>query len=300
VVKYNVRVLQYPNGEVVLRRYSEFIVNDDISDYEDAAFNDDDYFLPEKGKGKIKNPFDNKIVLSEFDDLEELEKRKFEYEMHSFNRTKGKIYDYSRCCKWEWFVTFTFSSEVIDRYDYDACSKVLRKWLNNQKRNAPNLKYLVVPEMHTGETYIKKGIPLPKDYKPGAFHFHGLFADTGNMKFVESGNFTDDGDMIYNMSKWSKGWSTATKVKDIYKSSKYLSKYITKSLCDCTKGRHRYFVSTNIDKPNKYLFCVSDDSDFEDLQEYICGSFGVELQYVSTPRTEGAYMDVDYYTYCEV
>lgn len=296
---YNVRVLQYPNGEVVLRHYSECLSKDVANEYEDAKITDDDYFLPDKSKGKVRSPFDNKIVreVLNFDDLED---RQRENELRSYNRTRQKVYDYSRCCSWEWFLTFTFSPDKIDRYNYEACSKAIRKWLNNQKRNAPDLKYLVVPEVHTGETYLKRGLPLPDDYEPGAFHFHSLVCNTGSMKFVESGHFTKSGDVIYSLGKWSLGWSTATKVKDLYKSSNYLCKYITKDLCDLTKGKHRYFVSTNIEQPKSFLFLVEDDEDLKDLQERLCGSLGVELQHMSCPRYDGAFMYVDYYTYREV
>lgn len=280
MLNYNVKVIKYPNGEIILRRYSEFLKKEDTNFYEDADVLDDDYFLPDKSKDKVRNPFDNKIVY-EVDNFEELEKKRIDNEYRSYNRTRQKIYDYSRCCSWEWFLTFTFSPDVINRYSYDACSKVIRKWLNNQKRNAPDLKYLVVPEQH----------------KDGAYHFHGLFADTGRIKFSDSGHKTKDGDIIYNLSKWSYGFTTATKIKDIYKSSKYLCKYVTKDLCDLTKGKHRYFVSSNISNPETYLYLVEDDIDLKDLQEHICDSFGVGLQYVSTPRYDGAFMNVDYYSY---
>ena len=281
MLNYNVRILQYPNGEVILRRYSEYLKKDDYNVfYEDGDMLDDDYYLPDKSKDKIRNPFDNKIVR-EYENLEDIELRQKENEYRSFNRTKQKIYDYARCCNWEWFLTFTFDPKKIDRYNFEICSKVIRKWLNNQKRNAPDLKYLVVLELH----------------EDGAIHFHGLFADTGNIKFVDSGHKTKDGDIIYNLSKWSYGFTTATKIKDVYRASKYITKYITKELCSVSKGKQRYYVSKNIEQPKSYLYLVEDDKDLEDLQEHLCGSFGVELRYVSAPRHDGAYMNVDYYSF---
>ena len=52
----------------------------------------------------------------------------------SMNRTKNKIYEIARANRWQWFLTLTFSSEEVGRYDYNACTKVLSKWLNNIRR----------------------------------------------------------------------------------------------------------------------------------------------------------------------
>ena len=178
------------------------------------------------------------------------------------------------------FVTFTFSSEKTDRYDYDECSRLVRRWLNNQRRNAPDLQYLIVPEQH----------------KDGAWHFHGLLSNTGNIKFIDSGKKDKQGNNIYNMAKWSNGFTTATAVTDVFKVSKYIGKYITKDLCELTKGKQRYFVSQNMPEPDEFTFFV--DTDVEDFSQFLgtlADSIGYEVTFVSSPRKKGSFVDVDYY-----
>jgi len=51
----------------------------------------------------------------------------------SANRAKNTVYNYARGNMWDWFITLTFNQEKVDRYNYDECSKKLRKWLNNVK-----------------------------------------------------------------------------------------------------------------------------------------------------------------------
>lgn len=262
---YNVRVIEYPNGEIQLRRYSAPIThkepceidNDRISEY---------------------NPFDYKNIR-EVDDFDTVLKSQEDNEVRSYNRTKNKIYEYSRCVKWEKFITLTFNERKVDRYNFDECSRIARQWLHNQRKNAPQLQYLLVPELH----------------KDGAFHFHGLLANTGKIKFKDSGKRTKDKRIVYNMSAWSNGFTTAVDVYNTHGVSKYIGKYITKELCGLTKGKNRYYVSSNMPIPKQSAFLVADDNDFSELLEMLVNSFGVEVKHVSQPRTLGAFVDVDYY-----
>ena len=34
---------------------------------------------------------------------------------------------------WDYFVTFTFSKEKVNRYDYDVCSKKISQWIKDLK-----------------------------------------------------------------------------------------------------------------------------------------------------------------------
>ncbi len=62
----------------------------------------------------------------------------------SLNRTVNKIYEYARSNHWEYFVTLTFNSN-IDRYDYDECSKSVKSFLDDIRRNNRNVRYVLVP-----------------------------------------------------------------------------------------------------------------------------------------------------------
>lgn len=262
---YNVRIIEYPNGEIQLRRYSSPITHKEPCETDVDRICD-------------FNPFDYKTIR-EVDNLDDVLKTQEDNEVRSYNRTKNKIYEYSRCVKWEKFITLTFNEQKVDRYNFDECSRIARQWLHNQRKNAPELQYLLVPELH----------------KDGAFHFHGLLANTGKMKFKDSGKRTKDKRVVYNMSAWSNGFTTAVDVYNTHGVSKYIGKYITKELCGLTKGKNRYYVSSNMPTPKQSVFLVADDNDFSELLEMLVNSFGVEVKHVSQPRTFGAFVDVDYY-----
>lgn len=149
----------------------------------------------------------------------------------SCSRTVKAIYDIARCDAWEWFVTFTFNGEKVARYDYGACTKKLSYWLNNMRKQFPDMKYIVVPEQH----------------EDGAFHFHGLFKNVDGFDF--SGHFDKKGRKVYNWISYKWGWTTATMIDDYRKASAYLCKYITKELCSVTEGKKRYWASRNVNRP---------------------------------------------------
>ena len=133
----------------------------------------------------------------------------------------------------ELFVTITFDPEKVDRSNYYDVTKRLSFWLKNiKKRYAPDLTYLLVPELH-------------KDKK--SFHFHGLFANIGDMTMLKSG-LEKDGNTIYNVNDYKLGFSAATRVKDNSKVCSYISKYITKELCTVTEGKKRYWASRNLNR----------------------------------------------------
>lgn len=170
--------------------------------------------------------------------------------LSSYNRTKNKIYDYARSNVWEWFVTLTFNGAKLDRYDYSMVTKKLSKWLNNLKsRKCPNMKYLAVPEQHAD----------------GAWHFHILMSNIDELDFIFSNRYSvgkyiykdnkitekikKNGKKIYNIGSYKWGWSTATKIVDTVKASNYITKYVTKNVCQKTENKRRYWNSKNLKIP---------------------------------------------------
>lgn len=172
------------------------------------------------------------------------------------NRAKNKVYELARANSWDWFLTFTFDRQKVDSSNYDETLKKIRKWLNNQQqRLAPDLKYIIIPELHADKVH---------------YHFHGLLADCGGMKFVDSGH-KKKGETIYNLESFKFGFTTATRVKDTGRVAGYIVKYMTKELNDSLNGHHRYLASRNLNKPEiveynltpvqylDLLACISDD-----------------------------------------
>lgn len=166
----------------------------------------------------------------------------------SLNRTMNKIYEYARANDWDYFVTLTFNSS-INRYDYDECSNCMKRFLNTTKKSNPNMKYIIVPELH----------------KDGAYHFHGIFSDIPNVKKVDSGVYSfgrytwkkekipdkllEKCRLIYNMGRYNYGYSDIQEVEDSKKTANYICKYITKELVVATKNKKRYWTSRNLNKP---------------------------------------------------
>lgn len=171
----------------------------------------------------------------------------------SLNRTKNAIYDLAKSNDWEWFATFTFDPKRYDSTDYDAVVKLLKRFIDNVRKNyAPDLVYLIVPELHADGR---------------KFHFHGLLSGTGCMDFAPSGIPDSDGEMIYNVLQWKYGFSSATQIKDTVRASAYVTKYITKDCVQHTKHKRRYLASRNIKRP-----AVEKLNTEHDVQD-ICGIY---------------------------
>ena len=120
--------------------------------------------------------------------------------MFSINRSKRNLYHIARSNKWDYFITLTFNRNDTDASNYDEVSKKVTNWLKNMKcRFAPDLMYLVVPELH------KDGIN---------YHFHGLLSNIGNLEISDSGKIDKrSGKVIYNLPCWKWGFSTATLIE---------------------------------------------------------------------------------------
>ena len=179
-----------------------------------------------------------------------------DYLQKSINRTKTKISDYILCNNFTHFITFTFdpkNSKVKNeenRHDLLKMSKLLMTWINSEqinhfRRHGHRFKYLIVPERH----------------KNNAWHFHAVFEDYKNEieDFYSSKNKYLTVDEIRSKNKKPKnqrgflprytlGRSEIAPVKDKFRMSSYIKKYITKELIN-EKYKKRYWASRNLEKP---------------------------------------------------
>lgn len=154
----------------------------------------------------------------------------------SANRSKNKVYEYARANDWEYFVTLTFDPKKIDSTDYDLVTRKVSQWLKDMRKEyAPDLKYMMVPELHSdGKKY----------------HFHALMSNIGDMKLVKS-NVQRPSGIVYNFKSYKLGFTDVEEIRDSNKSSNYLSKYITKELCMKTPNKKRYWNSKNLNVADK-------------------------------------------------
>lgn len=189
-----------------------------------------------------------------------IEKKALHSLFTSCNRSKNEVFKIARSNEWEWFITLTFNRKMVtDRTDYDSILEKLRKWFNNLKqRKSPNMRYLLIPEQH------KK----VEDNGLRAWHFHGLLADCpelhlyllDNIRYAKKSNTP-----VYSIREYKLGFNTATAVKNNEAVTRYISKYITKSLVNQTKGKRRYIASNNCNKPKEYRYFLQDICDLTDM-----------------------------------
>ena len=180
----------------------------------------------------------------------------------SLNRTKNKLYGIARANEWDLFITLTFDRNITDSSDYDLISRRTRNWLNNiQKRYCPDLKYLVVPELHADRIH---------------WHIHGLLANISGLKMLNTG-IVKNGKSIYNLRGWKFGFSTASYVVDSARCASYICKYITKELVTCIKNRKRFWASSNCTRIEDVT-----ENYFIDSQRDFFKSYGSNIDYVKS------------------
>ena len=224
--EYNIKIVHYKDFDEVQFFRNSVICRDDLLIDEDGCISKKE----KKEKKKYFNPF-----TGEMEEVININEQEF-YKYVAFKRSKNMIYKLACNNKpWNYFVTFTFNADKVNRYDFSVVSKKLSKWLNHIKsRSCPDFGYIIVPEKH----------------KDGAWHFHGLFKNCDNLNFIDSGLKDNQGRTIYNISNYKFGFTTATKLSNIDKAVSYILKYISKDLFgDSLKGKKRYWRSKNLEMP---------------------------------------------------
>ncbi len=224
---YNIRKFHYEDG-IQIRLYQRPIKIGKGKEGDICDFSEDN--SAEDIKSDL--PSGRKFVISETsEDNKDLQRSLYV----SMNRSKQMIYGIARANKWDYFLTLTFDRNLVDSSDYKLVVKKAQNWLDNiRKRTSPDIKYLIVPELHADMEH---------------WHLHGLLADCPELTLTDSGYKSKSGLVIYNLQNWRYGFSTVTHVTHNHKVSAYVSKYITKELADCTKGRQRYWASNNCIRP---------------------------------------------------
>lgn len=255
------REVDFETGEIIPKKRCEKPTYD--GEWMECPFSDD---------------LDKLEYLRDADIIEEMEqeerRRREESARQSKARTITSVYDISRSNKWEWFITFTFNPEKVDRYNYEICTKKLSTWLNHMRRDCPDMVYLVVPEQH----------------KDGAYHFHGLFSNAAGLQFVDSGHRDKGGKPIYNVGKYRYGFTTATRIEDSIRAASYVCKYITKDLCAATFGKKRYWASRNVRRP-EIIELLSELPTDEKIKAACQGHDDCHIKQVHTAYNDVIYID---------
>lgn len=222
--------------------------------------------FPEEKQKEIDKSIDYEII----EDTQAIEKKRKHSLKTSVNRSKNSLYHIARSNEWDLFITLTFDRELTDSSDYELCSKKVTNFLNNLRKKSPQLKYLIVPELHKdGEHY----------------HFHGLLAGADSLELEDSGKVDSFGNKIYNIKNWrdrsgrSLGFTFANKIRDQSAVRNYIGKYITKELMQKLKYKKRYYASTNVNlcKETYHMFSLDD----------IYSMFADQISYAKTVNING-------------
>lgn len=164
-----------------------------------------------------------------------------EKERISNSRRKRRIREIALCNDFEFFGTFTITSNLnyINRYDLEECALKAKKMMKAFQRKYKEFKYVYVFETH----------------KDGAYHFHGLFKGINDLYVNDNG--------FYSSEFWDTlGWNSFSKIKDYNKACNYITKYISKNpiildsgyVYNCSRGLKKPTVEIMIDEDLQNIF----------------------------------------------
>ena len=265
---YNVRLTEYGNGSAQIRLYDQVMQLGTGAKHQEK-----------KTHPTAIEPFNGNQVI-EIDNFDDLGPKTDPLVLRNISlaRTKRKIYEYSQSIPWEYFITLTFDPKKVDRSNYQLCCKRVCRWLwYIRQHHSPDLRYLIVPELCNDGS---------------SFHFHGLIANIGDLKLIDSGHLSS-GKPILNIANWHYGFSTAFRLKedDLYRISRYITKYMTKACHALARGAHRYFVSKNLPAPKNSIFLVEPGEEYKMICD-IADRLGMKI--ANAVKSEGKYTGIIY------
>lgn len=158
---------------------------------------------------------------------------------HSARRARQNLYDICLCNDFQYFVTFTYDKEKIDRYNDEKTRRAFSIWANNIRKIYPDMYYVAVCEYH----------------EKGALHYHLL---VGGIKWEDlKPEFwkLDKKTLapIYTVGAWPWGYSTVSRIRNGEAAKHYICKYITKQHFDERFfNKRRFHTSHNIIRPTVY------------------------------------------------
>lgn len=172
----------------------------------------------------------------------------------SIIRARSKIFEYAMCNDFEYFVTLTLNEKKMDRYNLEEFIKKFGQFIRDyRKKYGVNIQYLLIPERH----------------KDGAWHMHGL------MKGIPDEHLSINENGYKDWKEYSKkfGYISIDKIKNKEAVSKYITKYVSKSLGKgvTEKNKKMYYCSRGLKKAEiiKEGTYTSYNDNFDFENEYI-------------------------------
>lgn len=167
----------------------------------------------------------------------------------NIRRAQRMVEAYALCNVWEWFCTFTLDPVKYNRNDLDKFRSDFTRWVRNLRRIYPDIKFLLVPELHHKGGWHMHG--LLSGIPPEAFRLFTLeeqlpYYIRSKLKLNQS---------VYDWPKYREkfGFVDIEPVRSRDACSRYITKYITKDIdnssrCVATQ-KHLYFVSRGLNLP---------------------------------------------------
>lgn len=162
----------------------------------------------------------------------------------SISRTRRVILEYALCNPWDYFCTFTISSDKYDRHDLEAWSGSFLQWIRDQRKKGVPVVYLLVPEPH----------------KDGSWHMHGFFSGIASelVSFKserKQGRKVPDKLVNGDFYDWPAyrqkfGFCSFAPLRDRVASGFYVLKYLTKDMASSSLGvgLHLYYASRGLNR----------------------------------------------------
>ena len=147
----------------------------------------------------------------------------------------------------------------IKKIDTDNLTKVSSSdrvenaWVSNVRKLKKDFKYIAVPEFQ----------------KRGAVHYHvlsNLGREDTNIIYLQKERVGKAKDLttIYDVKYWTKGFARVDFIKSDYKKIYgYICKYMTKDIDNKLFGKHRYFNSQNLVKPQTEYLDLTKKEDYD-------------------------------------
>lgn len=163
----------------------------------------------------------------------------------------------------DWFCTLTFDGKKVDRCDDEAVLKVYTKFVHGLSRKYPNLRYMTFPERHENgamHLHLIIGGVTPKELglvNSGKVCCHWAYrknriASREYFERTKEGKELDqtDGLTVYNITSFTHGLTTATRIANREACKNYVRKYVDKALGSTDIFRKRFYYSKNLAMPS--------------------------------------------------
>lgn len=268
-VFFNSKTKVYPNGH-----YKRSLCNKPI--YKKNGFEEEEREDLFKDLARVSEHGELPNLLPKnvnFETGEIIEKVPRDRTREILRRAREQIFDITMCNDFDYFVTWTFSPEVVDRSDFQAIYKKLGKWLNNMVERK-NMTYIIIPEFHKD----KKNI-----------HFHGLIK--GDLTYIpcvspKSGKpliHKNTNTQIMSIREFKMGFNSAIQLHgEKLHVAKYITKYITKN--SERVGKRYYFSSRDLKRIPDMFFYNHSTLDFLsfDSKEYTIPNTDLKFKYFNS------------------